>query len=143
MAIRRYPLGYGDSNRRRARTARRGAPALPLLASFTQADLKLFLVTFAGTVAANVGTVMIVAVAVIVTRPPIGVRPGAGAVLTDLCGAAIGLMTIGIGVAALRRWRSSYKTSRPEVVMLVLAAVMGLGTLAFLLALLGYAVGVK
>jgi hypothetical protein len=43
-----------------------------LWASFTRDDMKLFLVTFAGTVAANIVTVMVVAVAVIFARHPGG-----------------------------------------------------------------------
>jgi hypothetical protein len=52
-------------------------------ASFNRADAKLFLITFAGTVAANVVTVMTVAVAIIVARllqapaPSAGVNVGA------------------------------------------------------------------
>jgi hypothetical protein len=113
-------------------------------ASFTRADRRLFLITFAGTVAANVVTVMVVAIALIVARPPPGVRPTPAAVLLDLGVVVIGLMTIGIGVAALRRWRPRDTTSRAnDMVTLVLTVVMGLFTLVFLLVLLGYAVGVK
>jgi len=43
-------------------------PEQSLWASFTQADRKVFLITFAGTVAANVATVLVVALAVIIAR---------------------------------------------------------------------------
>jgi hypothetical protein len=47
-------------------------------ASFSQGDLRLFLITFAGTVAANILTVMVVAVAVILARPQLVGRPTVG-----------------------------------------------------------------
>jgi hypothetical protein len=106
------------------------------LASFSQADLKLFVVTFAGTVAANVVTVIIVAVALLLARPPAGVRPTPAAVLIDLYAVVIGLMTVGIAIRHMRG-------GRRDLVLLFLVTITGLGGLIFAMILLGYAVGVK
>lgn len=62
-------------------------------ASFTRADTRHFLITSAGTVAANVVTVMVVAIAVILARPPAGARAKPAAVLLDLGVVVIGVMT--------------------------------------------------
>ena len=43
--------------------------------SLDRADKKLFLVTFAGTVAANVVTVTVLAIAVIIARPSVSGQP--------------------------------------------------------------------
>ena len=115
-----------------------------LWASFSQADMRLFLVTFAGTVAANVVTVMVVAVALIASRPSNGGRPTVGAVLIDLACVICGVMTVGIGVAAFRRKGPRDTTSRTITVMIASVTVfMGLLASVYLLILLGYAVDVK
>ena len=70
-------------------------------ASFTRADTRLFLMTFAGTVAANIVTVMVVAVALIASRPSNGGRrPTVGSVLIDLFCVISGVITVRIGLAA-------------------------------------------
>jgi hypothetical protein len=50
------------------RTPTGAEPGESLWGSFNRADIKLFLITFAGTVAANVVTVLVVAVAVILVQ---------------------------------------------------------------------------
>jgi len=112
--------------------------------SFTRADARLFLMTFAGTVAANVVTVMVVAVALIASRPPSSGRPTAGSVPIDLACSAAGVMAVGIGITALRRTRMNDRGSRTIALMIGAVTVfMGLISSVYLLVLLGYAVGVK
>lgn len=113
-------------------------------ASFSQGDAKLFLVTFAGTVAANVVTVMIVAVAVVVARSGTKGRPTAFGVLIDLFCAVSGVLAVTVGVTTVRPLRKIDKTSRAVFLAVgILAVVLGLIGVLFLLILLGYAVGVK
>ena len=115
-----------------------------LWVSFSQADMRLFLVTFAGTVAANIVTVMVVAVALIASRPANGGRPTVGSVLIDLFCVISGVMTVGIGVAAFRYKGRRDTTSRTITVMIASVTVfMGLLASVYLLILLGYAVDVK
>ena len=85
-----------------------------------QADMKLFLVTFAGTVAANVVTVMVVAVALIASRPATGGRPTVGSVLIDLFCVICGVFTVGVGVHAFRQKRP--KDTESRVIALMVAA---------------------
>ena len=74
-----------------------------LWASFTRADMRLFLVTFAGTVAANILTVMLVAVAIILDRPSSGPRPtSTGMIILIFLALSLGIV-VGIGVQTLRR----------------------------------------
>jgi hypothetical protein len=114
------------------------------LASFSQADLRLFLITFAGTVAANVVTVMVVAVALIVARPQLGGRPTVGAVLTLVGFAAIGVVMVGRNVTSLLHKRPRDTTSRTlNAPLLTLTVILGLITSEIVLILLGLAVGVK
>lgn len=54
-----------------------------LWASFNRADMKLFIVTFAGTLAANVMTVTVVAVALLIARPLTIGRPTERTVLSS------------------------------------------------------------
>jgi hypothetical protein len=113
-------------------------------ASFGRADAKLFMVIFAGTVAANVVTVMIVAVALIAARSGSNGRPHLGAVLIYLGCVIAGVVTVGVGVQALRQKRP--KDTESRVIALMVAAftlLMGLLSSVYLLVLLGYAVGVK
>jgi hypothetical protein len=113
-------------------------------ASFSQTDLRLFLVTFAGTVAANVLTVMIVAVAVIAARPENSGRPTASGALDDILVLAIAATLLGISMAAWSPWRPWVGRLRAlNVVGPVITVVLGLFTLVYLLILLGYAAGVK
>jgi hypothetical protein len=115
-----------------------------LWASFSRADMRLFLVTFAGTVAANVVTVMVVAVAVIVARSGTSGRPTAGGVLIDLFCGLSGAMAVGIGVTAIRPLRKSGTQFRGVMLAIGgIAVATGLLGVVFLLIVLGYAVGVK
>jgi hypothetical protein len=94
-------------------------------------------------VADNVVTVMVVAVAIIVART--SSRPALGPVLIDLACVVFGLMVIFVGLIA-RRATSTREDTTSRTIGAVLLAVMqfcGLVTVVFLLALLGYAVGVK
>lgn len=110
------------------------------LASFSQADLRLLLITFAGTVAANVVTVMVVAVALIAARPKNSERPTVASVLILALFGLIGVFIVARGAPDFRRKRARGTTT---VTLRVLTVVMGLMTLEILLVLLGYAVGVK
>lgn len=114
------------------------------LGSFSQADLRLFLITFAGTVTANVLTVMVVAVAIILARPQISEPPNATDVLVFLLCAISGIGFLPFLVLFVRDKRAKGKISpREDVLILVVLTLLGLlGTLA-LLTLLGWAVGVK
>ena len=115
-----------------------------LWASFSQADMRLFLVTFAGTVAANVVTVMVVAVALIVARPQISGRPTVGAVLILVGFAVTGVVMVGRNVISLLRKRPRDTTSRTlNAPLLTLTVLLGLITSEIVLVLLGLAVGVK
>ena len=116
-----------------------------LLASFSRADLRLLLVTFAGTVAANVVTVMVVAIAIILARPRVvGAPPTVNVVLAFLVSAVSALGFLPFLILYFRDKRAKGKISpREDVLIVVLLMLMGLlGTLA-LLTLLGWAVGVK
>jgi hypothetical protein len=114
------------------------------LASFSQADLRLFLITFAGTVAANVITVMVVAVAVILTRPPMTLRPNVDGVVTLLAFSVIGLAFVITNVALLRRKRPRHPIDPTmKVYLLTMTIFAGLLASEGLLILLGWAVGVK
>lgn len=117
----------------------------PLLGNFSQADLKLLLITFGGTVAANVVTVMVVALAVILSRPRVvGVPLNVNAVVAFLVCAVSGLGFLPFLILYFRDKRAKGMISpREDVLIVVLLMLMGLlGTLA-LLTLLGWAVGVK
>jgi hypothetical protein len=114
------------------------------LASFSQGDLRLFLITFAGTVAANVVTVMIVAVAVIAARPQVSGRHTAGEVLDFLFTAITGIAVLCFFLVWLPDSRAKEKISRrTNLVGLICMVLMGLITSEILLLLLGWAVDVK
>lgn len=111
----------------------------PFWASFNRADMKLFLVTFAGTLAANVLTVMLVAVAIISVRTrfvkptPIGVI---GALIVALLG--------GLGIVAIPQiLREKGQTRLNKVVGWIMVAVVCSVTVLIVLSLLGYAAGIK
>lgn len=115
-------------------------------ASFSQADLRLFLLTFAGTVAANVVTVVVVAVALILARPPLSERPTPYSVLIFLAVVVFGTLGVYVTLTSFRRSRRRTRdpaTLPTEALMLLTGLALGLLTLVFLLTLLGYAVGVK
>jgi hypothetical protein len=117
----------------------------PLWASFTRADMRLFLVTFAGTVAANLVTVVVVAVAIIFARPPNSARPTAGVVFNYLYLVSFGIFALVGLLSWFRKNRSKGSTSRTIATIWVVFATVTLVlmTLVLLLVLLGYAVGVK
>jgi hypothetical protein len=110
-----------------------------------QADMKLFLVTFVGTVAANIVTVLVVAVAVISVRPTTGGHPTVVGVLMDLFCVTAGVVVVSSGLAVFRGNKRSSDTICRVVVAVIgsVAVSMGLIGLVFLLVLLGYAVGVR
>lgn len=64
-----------------------------LWASFNRADMRLLIVTFAGTVAANVVTVMVVAIAIIVARSQINGPLAPRTVLAWLTGVGFGCLS--------------------------------------------------
>lgn len=104
--------------------------------SFNRADMKLFVVTFAGTLAANVVTVMVVAVAIIFDRPV--KRPTAPPVLDYVIIAIVSMIGLGVGRTLLHHKAS--RNRRLGVMSVAWAVTVGLMTL---LVLLGHAVGVK
>lgn len=53
-------------------------------ASFTQADMRVLVITFAGTLAANIVTVLVVAVAVVVARSSAHPKPTGSSVLSTM-----------------------------------------------------------
>lgn len=113
--------------------------------SFSQDDIRLLVVTFAGTVAANVVTAVVVAVAVIAARPSPGYQITSAGVLKTIGLVLLGALITLTGTVAIRWTR---KRGWPfarwiTVILLVLVAVAAVGTLVFVLVLLGLAVGVK
>jgi hypothetical protein len=112
-------------------------------ASFTRDDMKLLLITFAGTVAANVVTVMVVALAVIAARPTKGLRLTVSIVLIFVTYVVVGILCAAISAIATRRMRARGVTSRVIRVMIAGVVAMGLFALVYLLVLLGLAAGVK
>jgi hypothetical protein len=119
------------------------------LASFSQDDLRLLVMTFVGTLAANVVTVAVVAVALL-SRPLI--HP------SSLRYEPLGFAAVAVFVAFLlaalitlvrkKTWRidarTGQKASRAYVIVAI-STMSGLGilSLVLLLAMLGYAAGVK
>jgi hypothetical protein len=114
-------------------------------ATFTRADMRLFLVTFAGTVTANIVTVMVVALALIASRPPSGQQgANAGGVVILVIFSVLGLASVIVSVAALRRNRSKHTMDlTTKVILAALAVSLGVLALLSLLILLGWAAGVK
>jgi hypothetical protein len=111
---------------------------------FNRADAKLLLVTFAGTVAANIVTVMVVAVAIILVRKPgtshaLPAPPGLVPTALITC-LAVAVLTIG-ATWVRKRWFASDPGARVMLWMLWLSAAFLI--MIFVLILLGYAVGVK
>jgi hypothetical protein len=113
------------------------------LASFSRGDMKLLVVTFLGTVAANLVTVAVVGYSIILARNISGI-PGGLKEGTELYGGAIaGLLVFGFLLDLIRRHqRSRFRVvlRRMSIGCLVLAGLYGLG---LMLALLGAAAGVK
>ena len=121
-------------------------PKMPFWGSFSQADIRLLVITFAGTVAANVVTVLVVAVAIIAVRSSANPRPTLSAVLALLVSlVAFAVIVVASTVAAIRQNRhpGGMYTRVFMVVMVGLTVLLALGALFFLLVLIGYAVGVK
>lgn len=110
------------------------------LASFNRADAKLFLITFAGTVAANIVTVLVVAAAIILDRPQNGAPSPAGEVPAALISSAVGILGIIVCLIALRRKWGDLTT---RLMISFLALSLSVLTMIFLLILLGDAAGVK
>ena len=107
--------------------------------SFNRADAKLFLVTFAGTVAANVLTVMLVAIAIISDRARF-VKPTSTGVIFSLIVALFG----GLGIVGARQvLREKGQTRLNKGVGWIVVAFMCSVTLLIVLSLLGYAAGIK
>jgi hypothetical protein len=125
-------VGYWEAADYRPEPEREGS----FWRSFNRADAKLLLITFAGTVAANVVTVIVVAIAILSDRPP--ASQGAAQVVLAWIGlAGTGTYT---GVMFYRLRRNSTVDRRGD---LRFVALLSLATLIFLLFVLGYAVGYK
>jgi hypothetical protein len=107
--------------------------------------MRLLLVTFAGTVAANLVTVMLVAIAIIFARPSNGVRPTPGTVLFYLLDVWVGTSVVVSLLTWLRKKRPRGSTSRTIATITVafVTVTVTLSTVVVLLILLGWAVGVK
>ena len=110
------------------------------LASFNRADAKLLIVTFAGTVAGGLATVMVVAVAIICVRWEASQSPSAiHLTIIVLSGLGVGISAIISGLSGFRRYHAVFDRRADLAV-----ALMGVAIVTFtLLLLLGYAVGVK
>jgi hypothetical protein len=106
-------------------------------ASFNRTDAKLLVVTIVGTLAANVVTVMVVAVAIIVVGASRS-RPSSDLVYTTLLDTVLGILVTGFLVSSFRRARGGFK-----VIRAVIAIMSGLFTVQLLLILLGYAANIK
>lgn len=130
-----------DDAENMAKEDRKESSFLPL---FTRADTRLFLITFAGTVAANVVTVMLVALAVVMVRHPGFGKPTMHAVLILVIMAILGMLIVGFGAISIRRKRPADTDSRTTMASLfVLVVIMGALTSVYLLALVGFAAGVR
>jgi hypothetical protein len=102
------------------------------------------LIAWPQALAANVMTVLVVAVAAIAVRSSVHPRPTSDAVLTALLFVVFGVLAV-IVFASVRKNRSPPGTYT-RVFMAVMAAMtvaIALGALVFLLILVGFAVGVK
>jgi hypothetical protein len=108
-------------------------------ASFNQADMKLFVLTFAGTVAANIVTVMVVAVAVILVRAKR--TPTWSALLYSAAAATF----LGYVITTVARFLpSSNRTKRLiRISSLPFGLLVCFGVLLLVLILLGDAAGIK
>jgi hypothetical protein len=110
-------------------------PKPSLLDSFSQADLKLFLITFAGTVAANVVALMFVGLAVLLVRV-VGTPSGPVEVVMVVL-----VLFMCVGIATLLMvWRKEAPESQ---FLLWSAGVLSMFALVWVLTLLGWATGVK
>jgi hypothetical protein len=76
----------------------------PFWQSFTQADIKLLMVTFIGTVAANIVTVIVVAVAVVLVRSSAHPKATGRSVLTATLFALLDLAIVLFCVFAFAGW---------------------------------------
>src|SRR5262245_12135017 len=79
--------------------------------SFSQADMRLFVVTFTGTVAANVVTVLVVAVAILLARSGSSSRPSVGSVLIFLLTIVLAVMAFS-SIAIRHRRRPDDRTGQ-------------------------------
>jgi hypothetical protein len=122
-------------------------PNKPIFQSWTPGDIKLLIITIAGTVAANIITVIIVALAIIVAR---SFRPNPGTPSNYIFLLGISAFP---ALAAYAAFSSLYRTKRERTASLLDKArkwamiVSGLGagflTLLYILGWIGFAVGVK
>jgi hypothetical protein len=108
--------------------------------SFNQADVKLFVVTFAGTLAANIVTVLVVAFAVIADRT--SNRPVDTPITIALTAPVVfvGFLAMTAGDRLLRRQR---KIARRRKVFLWILVLTWPIVLTAVLVLLGWAAGIK
>lgn len=120
-----------------------------ILSNLSSQDIKLLVITFAGTVAANIVTVLLVALAIIVARSfhPVGTSPWPYVIL--LAETAMGVIAVQMVTYTLRRRRSGgerhiipgYKAIKGG---LIIAGVFNACLLLiFVLAWIGFAAGIK
>src|SRR5262245_46499455 len=117
--------------------------------TFTQSDMRLLLLTFAGTLAANVMTVVVVAFAIIAAhalRPYKDNTPPTPGTMLEMV--ALGVLWIAMltGCVIALRQRNRPNTTAGRIfarVTVAATAALTLMTATLLLALLGYAVGVE
>jgi Na+/melibiose symporter-like transporter len=127
--------------------ARRKKPVFP---QFSPEDIKPFIITFAGTVAANIATVLLVGLAIVTARLFIQnqvdlVFIGSSIVMSIFAG-----VFLTWGLTAIMRHRSSKHASSyqprdriPSVFNAVLMGLLLICILIFLLSWVGIAVGIK
>lgn len=113
----------------------------PFWASFNRNDAKLLLITFAGTVAANLVTVMVAAVAIIsVTGSP---RPTTQSVVDALIFGVGALALTGLGLVIVRqRWHEPNRRFLNASWIISLIS-MSFTALYWLLLLVGYVARIK
>ena len=110
-------------------------------ASFTAADMRNLIVTVAGTVIGGILLVMVVALAVIVTRTWIPPVPSLTAAILDLVVTVVGLVVWGLGLLlATKRIRDRSPARVGYVVLVIMSSTF---IAVVVLAWLGKAAGVK
>jgi hypothetical protein len=113
----------------------------PAKGTWDRADWKLFLVTFAGTMAANLGTVLAVAVAVILVRQPGGKHVPVDQVVIFVVAAFMGISGVTLGLTLFRRIGPPLRP--PTWVFRLYFAITAALVLISVLVLLGLASGIK
>jgi hypothetical protein len=122
-------------------------PNKPIFQSWTPGDIKLLIITIAGTVAANIITVIVVALAIIAARSgrPTSNTPGAYAFL--LGATSFPVITVYMAFSYLHHIRhrrsNSFGDQAFKWVLTILGLASGCIALVYILTWIGFAVGIK